>query len=77
MRPFAARVRPLTVSGDTVDPCPLLPLPVRSKSAAVAACRNAGFRVCSERAGGLIELGTEPHGPWGEEVPVWFVTVHP
>ena len=75
----AARVRPLTVSfnGDPGTPCPLLPVPVRSKSAAIAECRAAGLRVCSERAGGLVELGMEKRGPWGQEVPVWIVTVHP
>ena len=51
---------------------------VSSKTAAIRACREAGYRVLT--VGGLVELTTETRtNADGQEVDtrVWAVTVHP
>ena len=75
MRSPASPVRPLVTTESDIIPAPLLPVPARSRSGAIAACRAAGLRVM--HAGGHVELGVEIRGPWNDETPVWFVTVHP
>lgn len=72
---IAHPVRPLITTDAGIVPGAMLSARAHSPSAAMRACRAAGFRIL--RSGGLVELGEEVHGPWGEDVPVWYVTVHP
>ena len=68
-----ARVRPLYTGDDWAFPAPLLTdaqgvrIMVRSRSAAIKACRAAGYRVMI--SGGLAELNADDSA--------WVVTVHP
>ena len=68
-----ARVRPLYAGDDWMFPAPQLtdargvPVIVSSRTAAIKACRAAGYRVMAN--GGLVELSADDSE--------WVVTVHP
>ena len=68
-----ARVRPLYAGDDWMCPAQLLtdargvPITVCSRTAAIKACRAAGYRVMAN--GGLVELSADDSE--------WVVTVHP
>lgn len=68
-----ARVRPLFTGDDWMHPAALLtdahgaPVIVSSRTAAIKACRAAGYRVMI--SGGLAELNADDSA--------WVVTVHP
>jgi hypothetical protein len=72
------RVQPVQTGANWMeaDPC-LEGVAVGSKTAAIKACRDAGYRVLS--AGGLVELGNmsmrNSRGDLTEQV--WSVTVWP
>lgn len=73
---IAALVRPLWAWEDGVCPTRELwddhgiPIRVASRTAAIRACRTAGYKVMN--VGGLVELRQDD----GRE-PEWVVTVHP
>lgn len=68
-----ARVRPVYTSDDWMSPAALItdahgvPVMVCSRTAAIKACRTAGYRVLI--SGGLVELTADDTQ--------WVVTVHP
>ena len=66
-------VRPIFTGDDWMTPEPRLHgVRASSATAAIRACRDAGYRVMI--AGGCIELTGDDYSPDGVE---WKVTVHP
>ena len=67
------RVQPVETGADWMEAQPCLPgVRVSSRTAAVQACRDAGYRVMT--VGGLVERSTIAGG---SDEDVWTVTVHP